>query len=94
MRGIRCEGGMAKKPAKRARAALKKRAAKKKAVKPSAAAVAATQRAKKKFSRDAYARGDAKCVEDGKLEPGATFELHGFDDEGTPIITRRRFKLV
>jgi DNA-nicking Smr family endonuclease len=85
---------MAKKPAKRARAAPKKRTAKKKAAKPSAAVAAATARARKKFSRDAYARGDAKCVEDGRLEPGATFELHGFDDEGTPIITRRRFKIV
>lgn len=52
------------------------------------------KRAHKKFSRDAYARGDAKCLKDGKLEPGATFEVHGFDDEGTPIITRRRFSIT
>ena len=52
------------------------------------------KRAQKKFSRDAYARGDAKCLKDGKLEPGATFEVHGFDDEGTPIITRRRFSIT
>ena len=33
-------------------------------------------------------------LKDGKLEPGATFEVHGFDDEGTPIITRRRFSIT
>lgn len=83
---------MAKKPSKRARAAPRKRTAKK-APKRSAAAVAATKRAQKKFSRDAYLRGEAKRLKQGKLEPGATFELQGFDEEGTPIITRRRFSV-
>ena len=84
---------MAKKQSKRGRAAPRKRTTKRAAAKPAAAA-AAMKRAQKKFSRDAYARGDAKCLKDGKLEPGATFEVHGFDDEGTPIITRRRFSIT
>ncbi len=85
---------MAKKQSKRARAAPRKKRTKKKTSKPSAAALAATKRAQKKFSRDAYLRGEAKCVKDGKLEPGATFELHGFEEDGTPVITRRRFSIT
>jgi DNA-nicking Smr family endonuclease len=84
---------MAKKRSKRAKAAPRRRTAQKSS-KASAAAVAATKRAQKKFSRDAYLRGEAKYLKDGKLEPGATFELHGFDEEGTPIITRRRFSIT
>lgn len=81
---------MAKKRPTRARAAPRRRAGKR-AAKATAAAAAATKRAQKKFSRDAYLRGEAKSLKEGKLEPGATFELHGFDEDGTPVITRRRF---
>jgi hypothetical protein len=49
--------------------------------------------AKKRFAEALVARGQA--VPKGQpLPPGATHEIVGYDDEGTPIVERRRFSLT
>jgi hypothetical protein len=45
------------------------------------------------FRRAAVVRGDAVRCEDGKLPPGATHEMEGFDAAGTPVIKRKRFSI-
>jgi len=39
------------------------------------------------------ARGQAAKAVDGKLPPGATHEIVGADDQGRPIVVRRRFSI-
>ncbi len=39
------------------------------------------------------ARGQAAKAVDGKLPPGATHEIVGEDDQGRPIVVRRRFSI-
>jgi hypothetical protein len=60
-----------------------------KAVKKPASQAAAEEA----FRRAAVARGDAVHSKDGKLPPGATFEIAGVDATGTPIIKRKRFSI-
>jgi hypothetical protein len=45
------------------------------------------------FRRAAVTRGDAVRPKDGKLPPGATFEIEGVDEAGTPVIKRKRFSI-
>jgi hypothetical protein len=49
--------------------------------------------AEEAFRRATVARGDAVRTADGKLPPGATFELEGIDEGGTPVIKRKRFSI-
>jgi hypothetical protein len=39
------------------------------------------------------ARGEAAKAVDGKLPPGATHEIVGEDENGRPIVRRRRFSI-
>jgi hypothetical protein len=39
------------------------------------------------------ARGQAAKAVDGKLPPGATHEIVGEDEQGHPIVVRRRFSI-
>jgi hypothetical protein len=62
--------------------------------KPAKAKKSARERAAEAaFRRAAVARGDAVRASHGKLPAGATHELEGFDEAGTPIIKRRRFSI-
>ena len=45
------------------------------------------------FRRAAVVRGDAVRSKDGKLPPGATFEIEGVDAAGAPMIKRKRFSI-
>ena len=45
------------------------------------------------FRRAAVARGDAVPAGAGTLPPGATFEIEGHDEKGTPILKRKRFSI-
>jgi hypothetical protein len=54
---------------------------------------AATAAAEEAFRRASVARGDAARTTNGKLPPGATLEIDGVDEAGTPIIKRRRFSI-
>jgi hypothetical protein len=50
--------------------------------------------AEEAFRRAAVERGEAVPKgKDGRLPPGATFELEGYDEKGTPIIKRKRFSI-
>jgi hypothetical protein len=44
-----------------------------------------------KFTADLLARGEAVEAPGGSLPPGATHEVVGTDEQGAPIIRRRRF---
>ena len=49
-------------------------------------------RAKAAFERGILERGEAAVAdEDGKLPPGVTHEIVGYDTAGRPILKRRRF---
>jgi len=68
----------------------------KKARKPAKAKTSKTGRdaaAEAAFRRASVARGDAAPSNNGKLPPGATFELEGYDKTGTPVIKRKRFSI-
>jgi hypothetical protein len=60
-----------------------------------ASAQAATERERQ--AREAYERGiiergeAAPADEKGRLPPGATHEIIGYDETGRPILKRRRF---
>lgn len=79
------------------------RATMKKARQPSKASAAAAPKppakpaadtaAETAFRKATVVRGDAARSKNGKLPPGATFELEGFDESGTPVIKRRRFSI-
>ena len=48
----------------------------------------------KKFERDLVERGEAaERDREGKLPPGATHEIVGKDEEGNPIVKRRRYSI-
>jgi hypothetical protein len=49
--------------------------------------------AEEAFRRAAVARGDAVRSKNGKLPPGATFEIERLDETGTPVIKRKRFSV-
>ena len=49
--------------------------------------------AEEAFRRAAVVRGDAVRTKDGKLPPGATFEIESVDEAGTPVIKRKRFSI-
>jgi hypothetical protein len=66
----------------------------KKARKPAASKKRAIdETAEEAFRRAAVVRGDAVPSDNGELPPGATFELEGFDEKGTPVIKRKRFSI-
>jgi hypothetical protein len=47
------------------------------------------------FQRGLIERGEAAHVdENGRLPPGATHEIVGYDAEGRPVLKRRRFSLT
>jgi hypothetical protein len=47
------------------------------------------------FQRGVIERGEAAEADDkGRLPPGATHEIIGHDDDGRPILKRRRFSLT
>jgi hypothetical protein len=50
------------------------------------------RKAKEAFERGIIERGEAALAdEDGKLPPGVTHEITGYDATGRPILRRRRF---
>ena len=50
------------------------------------------RKAKEAFERGIVERGEAALAdEDGKLPPGVTHEIIGYDAAGRPILKRRRF---
>lgn len=49
--------------------------------------------AEEAFRRAAVVRGDAVRSKNGKLPPGATFEIESVDETGTPVIKRKRFSI-
>jgi hypothetical protein len=51
--------------------------------------------AKEAFERGVIERGEAAPADEkGRLPPGATHEIIGYDAEGKPILKRRRFSLL
>lgn len=65
-----------------------------KARKPAKAKKSARETAAEEaFRRAAVVRGDAVRTQDGTLPAGATHELEGFDETGTPVIKRKRFSI-
>jgi hypothetical protein len=65
----------------------------KKGSRPAKNKTAAQRKAEDAFRRASVARGDAAPAVDGKLPPGATFEIEGRDEGGAPIIKRKRFSI-
>jgi hypothetical protein len=52
------------------------------------------RRAKEAFERGVIERGEAAPADDkGRLPPGATHEIVGYDENGRPILKRRRFSM-
>jgi hypothetical protein len=50
------------------------------------------RKAEEAFERGIVERGEAALAdEDGKLPPGVTHEITGYDATGRPILKRRRF---
>jgi hypothetical protein len=53
------------------------------------------RKAKEAFERGIVERGEAALAdEDGKLPPGVTHEIIGYDATGRPILKRRRFSAI
>lgn len=47
-----------------------------------------------KFERDLVERGEAaERDREGKLPPGATHEITGRDEDGKPVVKRRRYSI-
>jgi hypothetical protein len=53
----------------------------------------ASKESEQAFVDGLIARGQAAKAVDGKLPPGATHEIVGEDDQGRPIVVRRRFSI-
>ena len=50
------------------------------------------RRAKEAYEKGILQRGEAAVAgEDGRLPPGVTHEIVGYDETGRPILKRRRF---
>ena len=59
---------------------------------PPAAKDAASDKAREQFDSGVISRGEAAPADaGGRLPPGATHEITGYDSEGKPILKRRRF---
>jgi len=53
-----------------------------------------TRKAREAYERGLIERGEAaQADEHGRLPPGATHEIVGYDEAGRPILKRRRFSL-
>jgi len=82
---------------------MKKRAKKAKSVKRARRALRSARRGERAgiakaavdlFVRGVLVRGEAAKAVKGRLPPGVTHEVVGKDDQGLPIIKRRRFSLA
>jgi hypothetical protein len=63
--------------------------------KPSDVEAERRQKAKEAFERGVIERGEAAPVDDkGRLPPGVTHEIVGYDASGQPILVRRRFSAL
>ncbi len=52
------------------------------------------RRAREAFERGVIERGEAAPADkEGRLPPGVTHEIVGYDEKGRPILKRRRFSL-
>jgi hypothetical protein len=53
------------------------------------------RRAEEAYEKGILERGEAaKADEHGRLPPGVTHEIIGYDQTGRPILKRRRFSIV
>jgi hypothetical protein len=60
--------------------------------KPNEAARKADDRAREAYEKGILERGEAAVADEhGRLPPGATHEIVGHDENGRPILKRRRF---
>jgi hypothetical protein len=59
---------------------------------PTASGTDTADKARQDFERGVISRGEAAPADSaGRLPPGATHEITGYDSEGKPILKRRRF---